>query len=342
MRSVLLTLASIASALHISPICRTTTIRCCLPPALRDADNFARGTLDVDCDTLQAFWRQDPETVQVVVAMPEESSFKRDVKIDVSRKRISLAVLENEILVGDLAYDVKVENSEWMVEADLDGFNGDKFLVVTLRKHESYVDWEAPLRDASASSAPKRILLGGTGEAQKQATAQQYASYQIMQKLPSATRGDVYARVPPSADGTASDTLYFIGKVIAEQFAATASLSTQELLVKSHARVYQPDVFSDVSDEDMELWLAPGNTEMRVAQNEVALKRWEAPAAEVALPAPGACGFEPETPPPPHMTQDPFTCKRDAEGQPLGSAVKFNTVKPDEVPGAYGKWLADQ
>ena len=38
MRPVLLTLASIASALRISPICRTTTIRCCLPPALRNAD----------------------------------------------------------------------------------------------------------------------------------------------------------------------------------------------------------------------------------------------------------------------------------------------------------------
>ena len=42
----------------------------------------------------------------------------------------------------------------------------------------------------------------------------------------------------------------------------------------------------------MELWLAPGNSEMRVAQNKVALRRWEAPGAEVVLPAAGAYTFD--------------------------------------------------
>ena len=53
------------------------------------------------------------------------------------------------------------------------------------------------------------------------ATAQQLASYQILQKLPGAVRGDVYARDP--AGGAAEDgemVLYFIGKVIAETASA--------------------------------------------------------------------------------------------------------------------------
>ena len=39
----------------------------------------------------------------------------------------------------------------------------------------------------------------------------QLASYQLLQKLPSAVRGDVYAR-----EAAGSETLYFLGKVIAE------------------------------------------------------------------------------------------------------------------------------
>ena len=81
---------------------------------------------------------------------------------------------------------------------------------------------------------------------------------------------------------------------------------------------------------------------MRVAQNDVPLSRWHAPADGAELPAAGACGFEPETAPPPHMGADPFTCKRDANGLPIGKAWEANTVRPDEVPGAYEAWLKDQ
>ena len=51
---------------------------------------------------------------------------------------------------------------------------------------------------------------------QKEATGQQLASYQILQKLPAAVRGDVYCRAPAGADGAASDRFYFVGKVISE------------------------------------------------------------------------------------------------------------------------------
>ena len=320
---------------------RHTPPVCCCPP-LRDAERFARGSIPLN-DGLQAWWRQDPEHVQVIVEMPEDASFRRDVAIDVSRKKIDLAVCKQPVLIGDLAHEVAAADSEWLVEDDVDGFDGDRYLVVALKKLESFVDWPAPLRDGSSSSATvaKRLLIGGSGEAQKVATAQQLSAYQALQKLPAVPRGDVYARVPPT-DGAPSEELYFVGKVIAEAAAPEASLAAQVVLVKEHARRYQPSIFGECADEEISLWLAPGNTEMRVAQNEVDLTEWSMPVDDVELPAAGACGFEPETAPPPHMGGDPFRCRRDMAGKPISAAFQANVVKPDEVPGAYNKWLEDQ
>ena len=49
------------------------------------------------------------------------------------------------------------------------------------------------------------------------------------------------------------------------------------MLVKEHARLLKPEIFSTLPDEQMELWLAPGNSEMAVAQNAVSMRRWARP-----------------------------------------------------------------
>jgi hypothetical protein len=333
-------LVGLASGLRLGAAPPRAHVRLCAaaPPPLPDGAAFAAGFLEGG-----AAWRQDPTTVQVVVQMPEDASFKRDVSIKLSRRTVALTVAGTCILDGDLAHDVVADESEWYVEDELEGFERDeRYLVVSMRKHESFVEWLAPLRTSDAP-ASRRLLIGGKGEAQKKATAQQLSSYQVLQKLPSAVRGDVYARVPAGADGAASQTLYFVGKVISEVAPAHASLAAQAVLVREHARVYQPTVFGAADDDDaIELWLAPGNTEMRVAQNELSLTRWSPPAADVELPSAGACGFEPETAPPPHMGGGPFIVKRDGEGQPLGAAFQANVMAPDEVPGAYEAWQGNQ
>ena len=197
-----------------------------------------------------AWWRQDVETVEVVVEMPDDASFKRDVDVEISRKKLSLNLKGATVLEGELSHDVVAADSDWFVEDDLEGFgDADRYLVVSLKKKESYVNWAsvlAPITDPGATPGPKRLAIGGKGDAQKLATVQQLASYQIFQKLPTAVRGDVYARVPPAADGTPSTTLYFVGKVIAETAQPSASLASQELLVKEHvsrpAYSYTPTV----------------------------------------------------------------------------------------------------
>ena len=200
------------------------------PPALKDAAAFARGALELSgTDELCAWWRQDPQTLQVVVSMPCDASFKHDVSVSVTRRRVELSVCGVDVLNGELANDVVADDSDWVVEDELDGFPNEadakKFLVVDLRKLESYVEWPAPTFDG-ADPGQRRVLIGGKGEAQKRATAQQLASYQIIQKLPAAVRGDVYARVPPGADGTPSTTLYFVGKVIVNKRAPLPVPST--------------------------------------------------------------------------------------------------------------------
>ena len=341
-------LGGLVAGLHVSPTLRHGVIKCCMnsmPPAMKDADAFARGPLSGNSN---AWWRQDPTQLELVVKLPEDASFKRDVSIEITRKRISLSVLGTELLAGELSHDVAASEAEWYVEedGDLAGFDGDRYLVVTMPKRESYLDWQSPVRALESDEgavARRALCIGGKGDAQKQATAQQLASYQVLQKLPHAIRGDVYARVPRSAEtGAPSSTLYFVGKVIAETASPAAALASQARLVREHARLYQPSVFGEVSDEDIELWLAPGNSEMRVAQNEIPLTSWVVPSDEVELPGAAVCGFEPETPPPPHMGVPPLTVRRGADGEVLGDSFKANVVSPDEVPGGYEKWLENQ
>lgn len=317
----------------IAALCRST-----LPPPLPNADHFGRGELDC------GWWRQDAQRVQLVIKLPEDATFKRDVIFDLSRKKFSLKVKDNAVLVGDLEHEIDTASSEWFVEDEFETLG--RVLLIELQKRESFVDWSAPLKPQTCSDAAaprRRLLIGGKGEAQKEATMQQLASYQILQKLPTAVRGDVYARAPSAAGGPRSTTLYFVGKVIAEALDASLSLAAQEVLVKEHARLYLPSVFSGVDDADIELWLAPGNTEVRVAQNELDLRLWQRPADEaVRLPEAGACGFQPETATPEHMGGQPFSVQRNPEGKPLGKPFDAKIMSPDKVPGAYEAWLSDQ
>ncbi len=248
----------LATGLRLSCHPRLPPPRCCAskPPPLGGATGFQRGALDVA--GTQAWWRQGDQVVQVIVALPEDVSFKRDMSIEMSRTQLSLTMSGVELLVGPLAFEVEPDESDWIVEDELDEdfFTGDRFLVIDLKKKESFVDWGAVLAGgggASAGSSPagaeKRLVLGGEGEVQKRATAQQLASYQVLQKLPSAVRADVYARAPQAEaaaaaaaaeDGEAAAAaaaeaaahgamrLYFVGKVVAEGAADVPAGATQD------------------------------------------------------------------------------------------------------------------
>lgn len=115
--------------------------------------------------------------MQVIVALPEDFSLKREASIELSRARISVTLSGVPVLSGALAHEIDPDRSDWVVEDELDGFDGPRFLVIDLRKRESFVDWSAPLApDGGGGSATRRLVIGGKGEAQKRATGQQCAT----------------------------------------------------------------------------------------------------------------------------------------------------------------------
>lgn len=115
--------------------------------------------------------------MQVIVALREDLSLKREASIELSRKSISVTLSGVAVLCGDLAHDVDGEGSDWLVEDELPGFDGARFLVFDLRKRESFVDWPAPLAaDCGGGGTDRTLLIGGKGEAQKRATARQCAT----------------------------------------------------------------------------------------------------------------------------------------------------------------------
>lgn len=180
------TLLLLSTAYSLHPLShRAPRARCCradtlcssaasLPPPLRDADAFARGVLDCDAT---AWWRQDSQRLQILVPLADGVSFKRDVSVDVSRRRLTLRVADSDVAVGELWHEVNVDASDWFVD-DAPDFGDARFLVVELQKRESFVDWAAPLKPAGGGSGEegrRSLIIGGKGEAQKQAPTRNIA-----------------------------------------------------------------------------------------------------------------------------------------------------------------------
>ena len=265
------------------------------PPCLPDGEAFARGMIGEKSGW--CWWRQTPFTFQLVVMMPEDASFKRDVQLDLHKASISLTVAGSSIVDGPLAHNIRVDASDWYVEDELEGFDdGWRYLVVDMAKADPHVDWQAPLQGSGDSGEELKLVIGGVGEAQKKATAQQMATYQALRKLPACSLADVYAR-PASPAPESAMHCYFVGKIAGDDFVDGAtSLAAQEVLVKQHARLLLPDIFGGCeADSEIELWLAPGDTEVRVAQNELSLSPWRGLPEGAAMPKAVECGFDPET-----------------------------------------------
>ncbi|KAL3914750.1 MAG: hypothetical protein SGPRY_007515, partial [Prymnesium sp.] len=103
--------------------------------------------------------------------MSEGASFKRDVEITLRKATLSLCVAGNIILDGELAHNVRVDQSEWFVDDEIAELEG-RYFVVEMSKANPHVDWQAPLL-ASGEELQTRMVIGGVGDAQKKATMQQ-------------------------------------------------------------------------------------------------------------------------------------------------------------------------
>lgn len=138
---------------------------------------------------------------------------------------------------------------------------------------------------------------------------------------------DIYARL------SNSDTFWFIGKVghypnvtMNEAFFAV------EVMLIEYAKTLRPAELGHpaASIHDVELWHAPGNSEMLVAQNKQNLLRVFFPPGKVKLVSYKSIGYEPEVY---QSGEIGFRCKRDELGQPIAAPFDVNMGSPNDLVG---------
>ena len=288
---------------------------------MRDASpGFASGS--VEAGGRRCWWRQDASKVQLVAELEEDESVKYDVVVGLSKTRLTLKVGESAFAEDvELAHPIEPEASTWYVEdegetacerdAEDAGEDPPRFLVVELAKEEAYMNWAGLEKAGPGADSPELSLDG-----------QRLNFERLKRGAGKASLADVYGRLG------GQERCYFLGKVAAADGAPPrGAIRKQAALIRDHALRYQPEVFQDGAG--LELWHAPGNSELNVAQDEIALLPVSIADDDDALPPALACGFEPETL---EEGSEPFYCVRDPMGATLGGPAKATFAPPGANP----------
>jgi hypothetical protein len=137
---------------------------------------------------------------------------------------------------------------------------------------------------------------------------------------------DVYCRL------NITEVFYFVGKVnYIPTLTANNALLAQKNLIIEYSKSLRPKDLAGPNGMlgDLELWYAPGNSEMNVAQNKIKLEGPLIGNEEdmLGIVKPKEIGFSPEIY---QGGEEGFRCKRDNQGNPLAAVfdVKFQNEPP--------------
>uniref|UniRef100_A0A7S2FZ79 Uncharacterized protein n=1 Tax=Octactis speculum TaxID=3111310 RepID=A0A7S2FZ79_9STRA len=163
-------------------------------------------------------------------------------------------------------------------------------------------------------------------DGKKTFTRQMRAFDVLYKKRPDVEISDIYVRVP------SSEVFWFVGKVANEKdISSDQAICTQKRLILEHGKQLQLDL--KVS-KMLEIWKAPGNTEVAVAQYAQELSSVERvpldDSTAVEAFRSGILGFEPE------QYEDPakgFYVRLGNDGKPRKDRVQANIVTPDQLEG---------
>eukprot|EP01039_Chlorochromonas_danica_P005955 gene5955-6557_t len=146
--------------------------------------------------------------------------------------------------------------------------------------------------------------------------------YESIRRLPQQAMNDQYHLVDLYARLSESNTCWFIGKVLYPIGVPPCdALTAIDLLLLEYAKTLRPQELAGYPSlgKELQLWYAPGNTEMQVAQNKIPLLRVITnPLHSVNY---DKVGYEPE------IYQDKeegFRCERDEDGQCLSPAFDID------------------
>ena len=107
-----------------------------------------------------------------------------------------------------------------------------------------------------------------------------------------------------------------------------------EVLLTEYSKSLRPKDLSGplATNRNLEIWYAPGNSEMTVAQNKISLKKYSNEIKDdedcTSTYFEFDIGFEPEI----YQNNElGFRCKRDSNGDPVAAEFEVQTKAPSEM-----------
>jgi hypothetical protein len=136
---------------------------------------------------------------------------------------------------------------------------------------------------------------------------------------------DVYCKSPANDP----ELLWFVGKVVIRpNTAATpeqAVIAQKRLILEYAKRELRPQNLGGKYASSLELWLAPGDSEMDAVQNKISLTKVEGSMADLSEDfSVGDVGFNPEIYVGDEREKGGLRIKRDEEGKPVKSVFEIN------------------
>ena len=134
---------------------------------------------------------------------------------------------------------------------------------------------------------------------------------------------DVYVRSPSNS----ATTFWYVGKIAYCRGATAqqAALSQKRLIFEYSKLELRPQNLAGPFSKDLELWLAPGDSEMDTVQNKVTLEPVTGSASD--LPADfdlDSIGYNPEIYVGDEVAQGGLRVQRDDQGKPLKETFDVN------------------
>jgi hypothetical protein len=157
-------------------------------------------------------------------------------------------------------------------------------------------------------------------------------SYEKMRERGTPTTFDIYVRA------SNSDIFWFVGKLNHDQskIDAKAALRLELNLIREYAKSLRPRELSGplAVHFELEVFTTPGNNEMNVAQNKIALTKFDSFSSRAdggdgdGADDDTAVGFEPEIY---QGGEEGFRVTRNADGSPKKGAFEINQKSPAEL-----------
>jgi hypothetical protein len=181
----------------------------------------------------------------------------------------------------------------------------------------------APKKEKDLSNKLRSVSSQHAGAGSKPLRQAALAFDRIRKELGKEACQDVYVRSPLNS----ATTFWFVGKVAFESGSdgVAACLSQKRLILEYSMQHLRPQNLGGKYASALELWLAPPDSEMDVAQNKVAFHKVEGSAADLADDfIVATVGYNPEIYVGDELTRGGLRVERDEQGQPSKPVFDVN------------------